>query len=66
MIFSPAPPPITSTRLIALVDADAYGLDIVSVYKYGSASMRHENEGLAAQRLEWIGVSAAEARWVPV
>ncbi|KAL5485078.1 SPO11 [Sanghuangporus weigelae] len=49
------------TRILALVDADAYGLDIVSVYKYGSARMRHENDSLAAERLEWIGVSASEA-----
>ncbi|EJD03135.1 topoisomerase acting in meiosis [Fomitiporia mediterranea MF3/22] len=49
------------TRILALVDADAYGLDIVSVYKYGSMSMQHENESLAAERVEWIGVSAGEA-----
>lgn len=49
------------TRILALVDADAYGLDIVSVYKNGSASMQHENESLAAERVEWIGVSASEA-----
>ncbi|KAL5528301.1 SPO11 [Sanghuangporus sanghuang] len=49
------------TRILALVDADAYGLDIVSVYKYGSARMYHENDSLAAERLEWIGVSASEA-----
>ncbi|KAH8119237.1 DNA topoisomerase IV alpha subunit [Phellopilus nigrolimitatus] len=50
-----------TTRILALVDADAYGIDIVSVYKHGSVSMRHEREGLAAERVEWIGVSAAEA-----
>lgn len=48
-------------RILALVDADAYGIDIVSVYKYGSASMYHENDSLAAERVEWIGVSASEA-----
>ncbi|PAV18857.1 topoisomerase acting in meiosis [Pyrrhoderma noxium] len=46
--------------ILALVDADAYGIDIVSVYKYGSITMRHESESLAAERVEWIGVSASE------
>ncbi|KAI5123661.1 hypothetical protein M0805_001691 [Coniferiporia weirii] len=50
-----------TTRILILVDADAYGIDIVSVYKYGSISMRHESESLAADRIEWIGVSASEA-----
>lgn len=45
---------------MVLVDGDAYGLDILSVYKYGSASMRHENAKLAAGRIEWIGVWASE------
>lgn len=45
---------------MALVDGDAYGLDILSVYKYGSAGMRHENAKLAAGRIEWIGLWASE------
>lgn len=49
-----------SIPILALVDADAYGIDIVSVYKYGSITMRHESESLAAERVEWIGVSASE------
>ena len=53
--------PLHRIRILALVDADAYGIDIVSVYKYGSASMYHENDSLAAERVEWIGVSASEA-----
>ncbi|EPQ57433.1 topoisomerase acting in meiosis, partial [Gloeophyllum trabeum ATCC 11539] len=50
----------THVPMLALVDGDAYGLDILSVYKFGSASMRHENEKLAASRLEWLGIWSSE------
>jgi len=50
----------TTIPILALVDGDAYGLDILSVYKYGSFAMRHENQKLAAERIEWIGVWASE------
>ncbi|KAG1735094.1 Spo11/DNA topoisomerase VI subunit A [Suillus paluster] len=46
--------------IIALVDGDAYGLDILSVYKYGSRNLRHENKKLAAKRIEWLGIWASE------
>ncbi|KAG1861609.1 Spo11/DNA topoisomerase VI subunit A [Suillus subalutaceus] len=46
--------------IVALVDGDAYGLDILSVYKYGSHSLRHENKKLAAKRIEWLGIWASE------
>ncbi|TFK54363.1 DNA topoisomerase IV, alpha subunit [Heliocybe sulcata] len=46
--------------LLALVDGDAYGIDILSVYKYGSASMRHEQEKLAAGRVKWLGIKSSE------
>ncbi|KAN0091017.1 Spo11/DNA topoisomerase VI subunit A [Tylopilus felleus] len=46
--------------IMGLVDGDAYGLDILSVYRYGSQSMRHENEKLAAHRIQWLGVRASE------
>lgn len=51
---------IGSIPILALVDGDAYGIDILSVYKYGSARMNHENEHLAAARVEWIGIWATE------
>lgn len=46
--------------IVALVDGDAYGLDILSVYKYGSHSLRHQNKKLAASRIEWLGIWASE------
>lgn len=45
---------------MALVDGDPYGIDILSVYTNGSVSLRHENEKLAAGRVEWLGIWASE------
>jgi meiotic recombination protein SPO11 len=42
------------------MDADPHGLDILSVFKFGSAGMEHEREGLVAPRLEWLGVYGSE------
>ncbi len=49
-----------SVPILALVDGDAYGIDILSVYKHGSTRMRHENDHLAADRLQWVGLWASE------
>lgn len=46
----------TTVPLLALVDADAHGVDIFSCYKYGSRNLQHEQDRLQALRLEWIGV----------
>ena len=46
--------------VLGIVDADPYGLDILSVYKYGSKSMQHENDKLAATRIKWLGLWASE------
>ena len=51
---------ISSVPILGIVDADPYGLDILSVYKYGSKSMRHENDKLAATRIKWLGLWASE------
>ncbi|KAH7342004.1 Spo11/DNA topoisomerase VI subunit A [Rhizoctonia solani] len=40
--------------ILCLVDADPHGMDILSVYKFGSRTMAHED--LAAERVEWVGV----------
>ncbi|TDL22668.1 topoisomerase acting in meiosis [Rickenella mellea] len=49
-----------SIPIMALVDADPYGIDIMSVYRYGSERMRHESDTLAAGRVQWIGVKTSE------
>ncbi|KAF9568218.1 DNA topoisomerase IV, alpha subunit [Agrocybe pediades] len=46
--------------ILCLVDGDPFGLDILSVYKYGSKKMRHENDRLAARRIKWLGIWASE------
>jgi meiotic recombination protein SPO11 len=51
---------VNSIPIVALVDGDAYGLDILSVYKYGSRSLRHQNDKRAAGRIEWLGIWISE------
>lgn len=51
---------VQSIPILALVDGDAYGIDILSVYKYGSMRMKHENEHLAAARVQWLGLWGRE------
>lgn len=46
--------------ILGLVDGDPYGLDILSVYKYGSRAMEHEEGKLAAPRVKYLGVFASE------
>ncbi|KAL0956680.1 hypothetical protein HGRIS_002808 [Hohenbuehelia grisea] len=46
--------------ILALVDGDPFGIDILSVFKYGSLALRHENDKLAAHRVEWLGLWASE------
>jgi meiotic recombination protein SPO11 len=49
-----------SIPIVALVDGDAHGLEIVSVYKFGSVALRHEAHKLAALRVQCIGVWISE------
>ncbi|EIW83001.1 DNA topoisomerase IV, alpha subunit, partial [Coniophora puteana RWD-64-598 SS2] len=49
-----------SVPILALVDGDPHGLDILSVYKFGSASMKHEVDKLAANRIESVGIWGSE------
>ncbi|KAI8993791.1 Spo11/DNA topoisomerase VI subunit A [Trametes punicea] len=46
--------------ILALVDGDAYGIDILSVYKYGSLHMQHERDQLVAKRIQWLGIWSSE------
>ncbi len=51
---------IIRVPILALVDADPYGIDILSVYKYGSQRMSHENERLVAPNVRWLGLFGSE------
>ncbi|TFK44213.1 Spo11/DNA topoisomerase VI subunit A [Crucibulum laeve] len=50
----------TAIPIMAFVDADPYGLDILSIYKYGSRAMQHESSKLTAKRVKWLGLWASE------
>ncbi|KZT43660.1 DNA topoisomerase IV, alpha subunit [Sistotremastrum suecicum HHB10207 ss-3] len=43
-----------------LVDADPHGMDILSLYRFGSQRMKHEAENLVSPKLRWIGLRASE------
>ncbi|KAI0087948.1 topoisomerase acting in meiosis [Irpex rosettiformis] len=45
--------------ILAVVDADPFGIDILSVYKYGSNNMSHQGD-LDTPRLRWAGVMFSE------
>jgi len=49
-----------SIPCLALMDADPHGLDILSVYKYGSQKLKHEGETLESPKLKWIGLRFRE------
>ncbi|KIM32154.1 hypothetical protein M408DRAFT_214618 [Serendipita vermifera MAFF 305830] len=49
-----------SIPIFALVDADPYGVDILSCYAFGSESLYHQREELIAERIEWLGVRFSE------
>ncbi|KAK9449665.1 Spo11/DNA topoisomerase VI subunit A [Limtongia smithiae] len=44
------PPPV-----LCVVDADAYGLHIFAVYKYGSRALAHEGASALCPLLHWLG-----------
>ncbi|KDN50717.1 hypothetical protein RSAG8_01215, partial [Rhizoctonia solani AG-8 WAC10335] len=50
--------------ILCLVDADSHGMDILSVYKFGSKAMAHEE--LAADRVEWIGVKRGDLEQIGI
>ncbi|KAJ1307298.1 hypothetical protein OPQ81_001408 [Rhizoctonia solani] len=50
--------------ILCLVDADPHGIDILSVYKFGSRTMAHED--LAAERVKWIGIKRGDLEQVGI
>ncbi|XP_033738650.1 meiotic recombination protein SPO11-like [Pecten maximus] len=42
--------------VMVLVDADPHGIEIMSIYKYGSRALSHESIYLTVPSLGWIGV----------
>ncbi len=46
----------------ALVDYDPDGLGILSTYKYGSATLSHENHTLIVPQIQWLGLRSTDIR----
>uniref|UniRef100_A0ACB8F603 Endodeoxyribonuclease n=2 Tax=Sphaerodactylus townsendi TaxID=933632 RepID=A0ACB8F603_9SAUR len=42
--------------VFALMDADPHGIEIMCIYKYGSASMSFEAHHLTVPAIRWLGV----------
>ncbi|GBO34222.1 Meiotic recombination protein SPO11, partial [Araneus ventricosus] len=42
--------------ILGLMDADPYGIEILSIYKYGSMAMSFDVEKLAMPELRWLGL----------
>ncbi|GAA5987818.1 hypothetical protein JCM11641_004939 [Rhodosporidiobolus odoratus] len=51
---------LPSTPILALVDADPHGLEILSTYRFGSASLSFDAANLVVDRISWLGVKASE------
>ncbi|VVC34577.1 Meiotic recombination, Spo11,Topoisomerase 6 subunit A/Spo11, TOPRIM domain,Spo11/DNA topoisomerase VI [Cinara cedri] len=43
-------------QVLALVDANPFGIEIMCVYKYGSNTMIQQNEMLSVPSIKWLGV----------
>ncbi|XKL60723.1 hypothetical protein PGB90_007780 [Kerria lacca] len=48
--------------VLALVDADPFGIAIMSVYRYGSINMCNYAENLAAPEIKWLGVHPSDMK----
>lgn len=46
--------------VLALVDADPHGMEIMCVYKYGSMSLSHEASSLTCPSMRWLGILPGE------
>ncbi|OBT82498.1 hypothetical protein VE02_09128 [Pseudogymnoascus sp. 03VT05] len=47
--------------IYVLTDYDPHGISILSTYAHGSASLAHQNDGLAVPGLRWLGVKLESA-----
>ncbi|KAI5480789.1 meiotic recombination protein SPO11 [Pseudohyphozyma bogoriensis] len=51
---------LPDTPIMCLVDSDPHGIEILSTYKLGSASLAFDVENLAVERVEWVGVKGTQ------
>ncbi|KAF8475810.1 Spo11/DNA topoisomerase VI subunit A [Kalaharituber pfeilii] len=52
--------PAHGLPMYAVVDYDPHGLDILSVYKFGSIALAHENHRLVANRVQLLGIKSED------
>ncbi|CAG8669973.1 5835_t:CDS:10, partial [Dentiscutata heterogama] len=48
--------------ILGFFDNDPYGIDILSVYKFGSTAMSFDNENLATPIIKWLGLHCSDWR----
>ncbi|RIB24673.1 Spo11/DNA topoisomerase VI subunit A [Gigaspora rosea] len=46
--------------ILGFFDNDPYGIEILSVYKFGSTAMSFDNENLATPIIKWLGLHCAD------
>ncbi|XP_050439053.1 meiotic recombination protein SPO11 [Adelges cooleyi] len=46
--------------ILALVDANPYGIEIMCTYRFGSKEMAHQNEMLSVPCIKWLGVHPSD------
>ena len=49
-----------SIPIIGLFDGDAYGIFIMTIYRFGSRAAAYDGMGLTASRLKWAGIRPSE------
>lgn len=52
--------------VLALVDADPHGIEIMCIYKYGSKSLSHEASNLTCPAMKWLGVQPKDIDLVKI
>jgi len=49
-----------SLPVLALIDSDPYGLEILLTYTFGSLSQSHDSDRLAVPHIKWLGVRPSD------
>ena len=55
----------SQAKFVCLVDGNPFGMEILSVYKYGSLAMTFCGEPLAVPKLDWVGIYPSEVHSIP-
>ncbi|XP_021922584.1 meiotic recombination protein SPO11 isoform X2 [Zootermopsis nevadensis] len=55
-----------SVPVLALVDADPHGIEIMCIYRFGSLNMSHQSDDLAVPMVRWLGVHPTDISWLGI